>query len=225
MGIRGELFSTRFACDGRTYFFNVKQNRNGDVFLSVVESKPSEGESFDRRSIVVFAEHMAEFLNSFQAALKFIDKTGFKVAPDPAAYSGHSNDDEGERPRRGAESRPRRDAEGTREGGHGSSFRERDGSERKPARRAIVRTGPPSSRSKDPSARSGASYGRPSSPSGRPSAPAGRSPERTGRTLTDKAPAAGRAPAGKTPAGSPRGADKPVKRIVVRKTRKPDAQD
>lgn len=199
MGIRGELFSTRFACDGRTYFFNVKQNRNGDVFLSVVESKPSEGESFDRRSIVVFAEHMGEFLNSFQAALKFIDKTGFKVAPDPAAYSGHSNDDEGERPRRSAESRPRRDAEGF--------------SERKPARRAIVRTGSPSSRSKDPSERS------------RPSGPNSRSTERTGRTFTGKAPTVGKTFTGKAPAGSTRGADKPVKRIVVRKTKKPDAQD
>lgn len=82
MGIRGELFSTRFACDGRTYFFNVKQNRNGDVFLSIVESKPSEGESFDRRSIVVFGEHMEGFLKSFQSALKYIDKTGIKLSPE-----------------------------------------------------------------------------------------------------------------------------------------------
>ena len=85
MGIRGELFSTRFACDGRTYFFNVKQNRNGDVFLSIVESKPSEGESFDRRSIVVFGEHMEGFLKSFQSALKYIDKTGNKLSPETSA--------------------------------------------------------------------------------------------------------------------------------------------
>ena len=85
MGIRGELFSTRFACDGRTYFFNVKQNRNGYVFLSIVESKPSEGESFDRRSIVVFGEHMEGFLKSFQSALKYIDKTGIKLSPEPSA--------------------------------------------------------------------------------------------------------------------------------------------
>jgi hypothetical protein len=85
MGIRGELFSTRFACDGRTYFFNVKQNRNGDVFLSIVESKPSEGESFDRRSIVVFGEHMEGFLKSFQSALKYIDKTGIKFSPETPA--------------------------------------------------------------------------------------------------------------------------------------------
>jgi len=27
MGIRGELFSTRFSCEGRTYFFNVKEKQ------------------------------------------------------------------------------------------------------------------------------------------------------------------------------------------------------
>jgi len=59
MGIRGELFSTRFACDSRL-FFQCQANRNGDVFLSIVESKPSEGESFDRRSIVIFGELMMD---------------------------------------------------------------------------------------------------------------------------------------------------------------------
>ncbi|MCE5257088.1 MAG: DUF3276 family protein [Spirochaetaceae bacterium] len=93
MGIRGELFSTKFMCDGRTYFFNVKQNRTGDVFLSIVESKPSEGESFDRRSIVVFGEHMEGFLKSFQSALKFMDKTGNKVPADASLYDRGDNDD------------------------------------------------------------------------------------------------------------------------------------
>lgn len=98
MGIRGELYSTRFVCNERTYFFNVKQNRTGDVFLSIVESKPGEGESFDRRSIVVFGEYMDGFLKAFQSALKFIDKTGIKVEPDQSLYherDGESHHDEG----------------------------------------------------------------------------------------------------------------------------------
>ncbi len=41
-------------------FFQCQANRNGDVFLSIVESKPSEGESFDRRSIVIFGELMMD---------------------------------------------------------------------------------------------------------------------------------------------------------------------
>jgi hypothetical protein len=203
MGIRGELFSTRLACDGRTYFFNVKQNRNGDVFLSIVESKPSEGESFDRRSIVIFGDQMEGFLKSFQSALKFIDKTGTKVAPDPTAYSRRDgDDDDGERPfrrpdsRARSDSRPRRDGDGPREG-RTSSYREREPSEHKQARRIIVKSGP----------------------SGRPGAAAG-------RTAYSARPGASKYPdkAGRAPSGS-HGAEKPVKRIVVRKTKKQDSED
>jgi hypothetical protein len=74
MGIRGELFSTRVTCNGRTYFFNVKENRTGDMFLTVVESKPTETEGFERRSVVVFAEDMSEFVKAFQGALSFMEK-------------------------------------------------------------------------------------------------------------------------------------------------------
>jgi hypothetical protein len=79
MGIRGELFSTRITTEGRTYFFNVKENRMGDVFLTIVESKPTETETFDRRSIVVFREDMRGFLKAFQGALKFMEKPGSKA--------------------------------------------------------------------------------------------------------------------------------------------------
>lgn len=74
MGIRGELFSTRVTCNGRTYFFNVKENRIGDIFLTVVESKPTETEGFERRSVVVFREDMADFVKAFQGALSFMEK-------------------------------------------------------------------------------------------------------------------------------------------------------
>ncbi len=80
MGIRGELYSTRVGCEGRTYFFNVKENRTGDVFLTVVESKPNESEGFERRSVVVFKEDMPLFLKAFQGALDFIASSGGAAA-------------------------------------------------------------------------------------------------------------------------------------------------
>jgi len=76
MGVRGELFSSRVSVEGRTYFFNVKENRNGDVFLAIVESKPTETETFDRRSIVIFRDDVHDFLKAFQGALKFMEKPG-----------------------------------------------------------------------------------------------------------------------------------------------------
>lgn len=82
MGIRGELFSTRFSCEGRTYFFNVKENRNGDIFLSVVESKPTETETFDRRSIVIFQENMEGFMRAMRTAAGYMEKTGQRPKPE-----------------------------------------------------------------------------------------------------------------------------------------------
>jgi hypothetical protein len=74
MGVRGELFTTEISLDNRTYFFNVKENRTGDVFLQVVESKNTEGAGFDRHAIVVFEDDMQKFLQGLESTLKFIEK-------------------------------------------------------------------------------------------------------------------------------------------------------
>ena len=84
MGIRGELFSTRFSCEGRTYFFNVKENRNGDIFLSVVESKPTETETFDRRSIVVFQENLEGFMRAMRTAAGYMEKASSRQKHETA---------------------------------------------------------------------------------------------------------------------------------------------
>ncbi|MBO4404134.1 MAG: DUF3276 family protein [Treponema sp.] len=72
MSIRGELFTNQVNLDKRSYFFNVKENRNGDIFLQIVESKIKEGE--ERRDIVVFADDMKQFFKGMDESLKFIEK-------------------------------------------------------------------------------------------------------------------------------------------------------
>jgi hypothetical protein len=72
MGTRGEVFSSKANTAKRTYFFNVKENRTGDLFLNIVESKKSEEDRFERRSVIVFKEDLASFLEAFQAAVTFI---------------------------------------------------------------------------------------------------------------------------------------------------------
>ena len=74
MGARGELFTTQVTLDNRSYFFNVKENRNGDIFLQVVESKSRNGEDFDRHAIVVFADDMREFFKGLDTSISFIEK-------------------------------------------------------------------------------------------------------------------------------------------------------
>ncbi|MDR2587964.1 MAG: PUR family DNA/RNA-binding protein [Spirochaetales bacterium] len=72
MGIRGEIFSTRSSSksERRTYFFNVKENRNGDIFLNVVESKKHGEADFERHQIVVFQEDLSEFLQAMGKAVE-----------------------------------------------------------------------------------------------------------------------------------------------------------
>jgi hypothetical protein len=74
MGTRGEVFSSKADTAKRTYFFNVKENRLGDVFLNVVETKKDGGSQFEqeRRQVIVFKEDLAVFLNGLDAAVKFI---------------------------------------------------------------------------------------------------------------------------------------------------------
>ena len=75
MGIRGELFSTKVILQNRTYFFNVKENRLGDLYLNIVESKNREEGGFERQSVILFAEDLQDFLQGFDDALHVLEKS------------------------------------------------------------------------------------------------------------------------------------------------------
>jgi hypothetical protein len=74
MGIRGEIFSTKVLLQNRTYFFNVKENRMGDLYLNIVESKNRDTGGFDRQSVILFAEDLQEFLKGFDDSLRVVEK-------------------------------------------------------------------------------------------------------------------------------------------------------
>jgi hypothetical protein len=74
MGIRGELFSTKVQLANRTYFFNVKENRMGDLYLNIVESKNKETGGFERQSVILFADDLGEFLAGFDESLRVLEK-------------------------------------------------------------------------------------------------------------------------------------------------------
>lgn len=71
MGQRGELYSTKLTKADRTYFFNVKENIYGDLFLNIVESKPSES-GFKRQSVLVYQEDIGEFIKEMQKSLDYL---------------------------------------------------------------------------------------------------------------------------------------------------------
>ena len=74
MGVRGELFSTKVTLQNRTYFFNVKENRLGDLYLNIVESKNKDEGGFERQSVILFAEDLQQFLKGFDESLRVLEK-------------------------------------------------------------------------------------------------------------------------------------------------------
>ncbi|GHU56557.1 hypothetical protein FACS189442_5200 [Spirochaetia bacterium] len=111
MGIRGEVFSTTVQLQNRTYFFNVKENRMGDLYLNIVESKNRETGGFERQSVILFADDLQDFLRGFDESLKVLEKAvREKRRNDPNQGRGGSGDrprsrfkakDGGDAPRRG----------------------------------------------------------------------------------------------------------------------------
>jgi hypothetical protein len=129
MGVRGELFSARVKSknDRRTYFFNVKENRNNDVFVTVVESKKAgEGESFDRHQVVVFEEDLQLFRKGIDTVLEYLESRQGGRRRDGGGH-GRSGGGGG----RSHDGRERRERDGS-----GRDGRSRDGGagERKPTR-------------------------------------------------------------------------------------------
>ncbi len=77
MGERGEVYSSRLVKDDRTYFFNVKENIYGDLYLNIVESRPTDTEGrFLRQSVIVYQEDLGEFLKELQKSVDYVKMNG-----------------------------------------------------------------------------------------------------------------------------------------------------
>ena len=74
MGQRGEVFSRRFQSsnDKRTYFLNLKENRGGALYLTIVESKKHGEEDFERRQIMVFEEDLVSLERHLTEVVDFV---------------------------------------------------------------------------------------------------------------------------------------------------------
>lgn len=158
MGLRGELFSTKAVVSNRSYFFNIKENRLGDLFMTLVESKPNEGEGFDRHQVVVFADDLREFLKGFEESLRFMereagkrrrDKLGVRPFADRKASEGEpfrrdaaTREDrrDGDRDRAGEARGKSRAPSGDGKGARAKFMKRKDGNRGTGARKAGARS-------------------------------------------------------------------------------------
>ncbi len=67
---RRTLFNTRVAAGKRHYFFDVKENAQGDRYLVITESQPSPEGSYSRQRVIVDRQHLDAFLSGLRDAVK-----------------------------------------------------------------------------------------------------------------------------------------------------------
>lgn len=122
MGLRGEMFSTRVARENRTYFFNVKENRKGEMFLTIVESKHSADGTFERHQVMVFQEDFPDFADGLEKVVSFMKKERYKRATGRGRSSARDDGEregDGEKAARSSDANhdhePTRDPERTRD--------------------------------------------------------------------------------------------------------------
>jgi len=75
---REELFSKAVRAGKRTYFFDVKETKSGDKYLTITESKrrfdnDSGKFSYEKHKLFLFKEDFEKFLEGYENAISFIN--------------------------------------------------------------------------------------------------------------------------------------------------------
>ncbi len=75
---REEIYSVSVRAGKRTYFFDVKETRQGDYYLTITESKKvfdKEGNSrFEKHKVFLYKEDFDKFQDGYSEVVNFIKK-------------------------------------------------------------------------------------------------------------------------------------------------------
>jgi hypothetical protein len=70
-----EIYSKKIACGKRTYFFNLKEQDSGTLFVDIVESQYNrEADRHQRIRMVIFEDHIDTFLESLREIAEELKK-------------------------------------------------------------------------------------------------------------------------------------------------------
>jgi hypothetical protein len=71
-----EIFSEKVVAGRRTYFFDVKETKDGDKYL-VIGEVTQVGSDLERHRVMVFEENLESFCAGFDKAVEFLE-VGYK---------------------------------------------------------------------------------------------------------------------------------------------------
>ncbi len=73
--IRDEVFSKQVRAGKRRYFFDVRDTRQGDFYLTITEIKRTfEGESPEKHKLFLYKEDFAKFVRGLQETVDYIKR-------------------------------------------------------------------------------------------------------------------------------------------------------
>jgi hypothetical protein len=103
---RQEIFSNVVRAGRRTYFFDVKKTRKGDLYLTITESKKvfEDGGKyhFEKHKLFIYKEDFQKFSDAFDNSVNFIDENVEDFLENPEReiaqddYQNDSTDDIGD---------------------------------------------------------------------------------------------------------------------------------
>ena len=92
---REEIFSQAVRAGKRTYFFDVKETKNKEYYLTLTESKKQfpEGKKpyFEKHKIFLYKEDFDKFAVAFKDAIKFIEERQPYTPPPPREKEDFTN--------------------------------------------------------------------------------------------------------------------------------------
>ena len=78
-----ELFTKKVHAGSRIYFFDVKENSEGTLYLTITENKfQAENEKPERFRILIYEDKLKDFVDGFRDALDYIKSQMFNLDDD-----------------------------------------------------------------------------------------------------------------------------------------------
>jgi viroplasmin and RNaseH domain-containing protein len=96
---RDEVYSKRIKAGKRTYFFDVKETRGNDFYITITESKrKQDGFGYSKHKIFLYKEDFNKFITGLNEVVNHIKtdlmpEYDFEKYDHEASHSGDSDDD------------------------------------------------------------------------------------------------------------------------------------
>ncbi|MDR2836118.1 MAG: PUR family DNA/RNA-binding protein [Bacteroidales bacterium] len=75
---KNEVYSTAVKAGSRTYFFDVRENRKGDLFFTICESRKVYDDfgniNYEKSKIYLYQDAFKNFINGYENVIEYIKK-------------------------------------------------------------------------------------------------------------------------------------------------------